>query len=243
MSSSGIYPALSGATLQGQNLEVLANNLANSASPGFRAQRVGFSEALSRARTAPKAADQRFVQVGSTREDPTPGPLKHTGGALDLALSGPGFLAVRTPQGLRYQRGGALMRRADGRLVTEGGGEVLGVNDLPLNLPPGAVQLGRRGEVTVDNKQVGTLKLVEFVDPTRLQAQGKGLYAAPAGVTAAAPAQTEVLAEYLEGANVNPVRTMTEVILTSRHYEALHRAIETFREVDSTAVKELASLS
>lgn len=248
MASNGIYPALSGASAGSQAMEVLANNVANSASGGFRAQRLGFHEVLTRAQGGARGPasrrDLRFVGVDALRPDPTPGPLRQSGAETDLALKGPGFLVAATggATGPRYLRGGALQRDPEGRLLTAGGAALLGTDDQPLRVPAGALSISARGEVRVDRKVVGALKVVEFDDPARLRPVGGGLHAAPAGAAARAATQTEVLPGYLEGANVNPVKAMTDVIVCARHYEALHRVIETYREVDTTAARDLGSV-
>jgi len=238
--SSGIYPALSGAVAENRALDAVASNLANATTSAFRAQRLGFREALSQAQ---RRGEQRFVQVAQASLDVTPGPVRYTGQPTDLALEGPGFLAVQTPGGARYARGGSLKRAPDGRLLTDAGHELLGVDDKPLKLPAGELLIGRRGEVMVNSKQIGRLKVVEFNRPQGLRGEGGGLYAPAPGDQPKAAQATEVAAQHLEGANVNPLRAMTEVIVTSRHYEALHRLIETYREIDTAAVRELATVS
>lgn len=241
MSSSGIYPALAGASAGSQAMEVLANNVANSASGGFRAQRLGFHEVLSRAQS--KRGDQRFVDAAVMRPDLSPGPLKQSGVDTDLALQGPGFLVTQGPNGAaRYLRGGALQRDPQNQLVTASGAVVLGANDQPLVAPAGPISVSQTGEVQVNRKAVGTLKLVEFPDPGLLRPVGGGQYSAPAGAAPQAATKTAVLPGYLEGANVNPMKAMTDVIVCARHYEALHRAIETFREIDTTAARDLGSV-
>jgi flagellar basal-body rod protein FlgF len=244
MSSSGIYPALSGAVAESRALEVVASNLANASTSSFRAQRLGFREVLARSQGR---GEQRFVQVADAVLDMTPGPVRFTGQSTDLALEGPGFLVVQTPAGQRFLRGGSLKRMPDGRLVTDAGQELIGVvggNDRPIRLPAGEPLLfGRRGEVMIDQKQVGQLKMVEFQRPQTMRGEGGGLFAPAAGDTSQAATRTEVTAQHLEGANVNPLRAMTEIIVTSRHYEALHRAIETYRELDTEAARELARVN
>lgn len=240
MSNSGIYPALSGASAGSQALDVLANNVANSNTLGFRAQRVGFREALSQART--KLGDQRFVQLAQTRPDTSAGPLRPTGSGSDLALGGPGFLVAQTAAGPRYLRGASLVRGANGRIVTQNGIELLGSNDLPITVPPGELVINGRGEVRVGGQLQGTLKLVEFADPTQLRPQGDGLWQAAGRAEPQAAKGTEILTGMLEGANVSPLKSMTDVIVQARHYEALHRVIETFREIDSTAARDLGSV-
>ncbi|MCS6912309.1 MAG: flagellar hook basal-body protein [Myxococcales bacterium] len=238
MSATGLYSALSGAVAEGQALEAVAANLANASTTAFRAQRLGFREVLVRTQGR---KEQRFVQTSTITLDTTPGPVRFTGQSTDVALEGPGFLAVQTPAGPRYVRGGSMMRGPDGSLLTLGGHALLGTDGRPLRIPPGAVEFGRRGEVLVEGQLVGRMQIVEFARPETLRGEGSGLFASGPGNVPQAAGRTEVLSRHLEGANVNPLRAMTDVIVTSRHYEALHRLIETYREIDTTAARELAT--
>lgn len=247
MSSNGIYPALSGAVAQSQALDNVSNNLANVSTTGFRAQRLNFREVLSRAQPARAKNDQRFVQIGTAQSDPAPGLVRPTEQPGDVALSGPGLLAVRTPAGERYVRSATLSRDGTGRLRTATGQEVLGADGNPIVLADGgagALSIGRRGELFVQGRAAAQLRVVEFPRPQALGHAGNDLYVANGASGAPTAAQaTEVLDQHLEAANVSPLRAMTEVISTARQYEALHRVIETFREVDSAAARDLASIS
>lgn len=241
MSSNGLYPALSGAVAQSHNLEAVASNLANASTAAFRAQRLGFREVLAKTQGR---GEQRFVQVAQSVLDTTPGPVRFTGQQTDLALEGPGFLAVQTQAGERYLRGGSLKRTADGRLVTDAGQELVGADNKPVRVPvQGDLVFGGRGEVIIDQKQVAKLKLVEFQRPQGLRGEGGGLFAAAAGDAPQAATRTQIAGQHLEIANVNPLRAMTDVIITSRHYDALHRVIETYREIDTSAARDLATVS
>src|SRR5215510_5844300 len=99
---SGIYIALSGAVAQSRALDIVANNVANASTTGFRAERQAFGKILGQA----KSADQAFVQAAVTRRDTQTGAMRQTTNPLDLALDGDGFFAVNTPRGARYTRAG-----------------------------------------------------------------------------------------------------------------------------------------
>lgn len=246
MSSSGIYPALSGAVVQNNAMELISSNLANSSTVGFRGQKQSFKEALARriGKQIVNFSEQRFVQVGATQYDMSQGNLKATGVSTDLALSGPGFLTVQTPQGERFVRGGSLTRTMDGRLTNSAGNELVGIDNKPIRIGrAGELGFGPKGEVILDKQQIGQLKVVEFKRPQDLRGEGGGLFVPAAGDPALPAQKTEVLAQHLENANVNPVKLMTDMIVTSRHYEALHRLIETYREMDTSAARELATIS
>lgn len=243
MANRGIYPALSGAIAETRALETVASNLANASSGAFRAQRTSFRETLARVQGGGGRGDLRYVKAAEPVTDTGPGPVRFTGVATDVALSGPGFLTVKGPGGVRYVRGGPLTRAADGGVVTNQGFPLLGADGQPVRLPPGELAIGRRGELYVSGVKKAQLQLVEFTKPQSLRVEGAGLFAAPAADPARPATATEVLSQNLEGANINPLRAMTEVLITSRHYEALHRIIETYREVDTSAARDLAAMT
>ena len=115
--SSGIYVATAGAIAQSNALDATANNIANAATTGFRADRVTFKEAL----TAARSADVASVNNGATTIDSQPGALSATENPLDLALEGDGMFAVSTPNGPRYTRAGNFRIDDENKLVTADG--------------------------------------------------------------------------------------------------------------------------
>lgn len=235
--SDGITLAFSGAVAQAEALDVAAQNLANASTVGFRGLRPVFQQILA----AAGAAAARPVIVAGTRADLGQGPLRATGGALDVALRGPGFLVVATPAGERYTRAGNLAVSADGLLVDAGGRPVLGDGAAPLRLPrdAGAVAIDAGGEVRAGGATVGRLRIVEFADPARLGPEGESLWRAEAGAGPHDAAATEVVAGHLEQSNVDVVRGLVELVRISRAYDAFSRTLQTFRDVDQRAANEL----
>jgi flagellar basal-body rod protein FlgF len=143
VSSKGIYSALSGAIAQGQQLDTIANNIANANTPGFKGDKNAFKEYLTVLERAPEVntvpkvpaslnsffdmhgTDKSYVSLDGTFTDHTQGGVKATGNALDVALEGKGFLEVLTPQGPRLTRKGAMSVSPAGVLVTTEGFPVL----------------------------------------------------------------------------------------------------------------------
>ncbi|MCB9623949.1 MAG: flagellar hook-basal body protein [Sandaracinus sp.] len=240
--SDGIWSALSGAVAQQRSLEVVANNVANVNTVGFRADRVVFREVLSQvAPDGPAPASVRFVAVDDTVSDVSAGALQDTGHPLHLALEGDGYLAVRTPAGERYTRAGALSVDDSGTVRTADGHALL-VDDpagpRPLVLPSGYRELSvsERGEVTADGNGLGRLRLVSFD-----QAPDKEGLTLFDGRGARPAADVRVRQGFLESANVNAVAGMNELITVSRSFEAFQKVIDGFRALDERTAREVAT--
>jgi len=192
--------------------EVMAHNLANLSTPGFQAHRV-FGQL---------AADG-LGPVADQAVDLNPGPVTPTNRSLDVALDGPGFLVVDTPEGERLIRAGALRMDDEGRVVDPRGHRVLGVEG-PLHLPPGNIVIGERGEIHVDGAFIDRLRVEAPADPQALRREPGGLRVAE-GATVQAGPETVIRQGYLEESNVNPVQAMTEMIEIQRAYSQVQRSV------------------
>jgi flagellar basal-body rod protein FlgF len=229
--ANGIYVALSGAVAQSQALDVVSNNVANASTTAYRAVRVNFGEALN------KAADQHFALTQGTTNDMSAGTLIQTGNPLDVALQGDGFFSVNTAQGVRWTRAGELRVAGDGRLVDADGHEVRGAGGKPISIPPdaGELTIGGDGSISAGDVHIGKLELANFA-PKSLAREGASLFRATAAPVAGTP---EVVSGALESSNINVVRGMVDLIRVSRTFEALHRAIETYKEIDQRTARDI----
>ena len=177
-------------TLQ-RELDVIANNMANLNTTGFKADGNVFEEYLMPVARSDRftGADRlmSFVLDRATWHDLGQGPMQQTGNPLDVAIDGKAFLAVQTPQGERYTRNGALQINAQGQLVTSQGYQVVGANG-PILFQPGDrdIAISREGTITVRagtnlvETQRGKLRVVGFAQPERLEKDGTTMFA-PAG--------------------------------------------------------------
>lgn len=234
----GIYSAVSGAVGSLRQLDVLANNLANLSTAGYKGQRIAFSEVLGRRMAASPPQDASFVAVAATRADLQAGPLARTDSPLDVALEGPGYLVVQRGTERAFVRSGSLAIDTGGRLVAPSGHPLLDVKNRPIETRSNSpITLGRDGSVLQDGKSIARLQLVEFAQPQKLERVADTLYKAPASEPAQVARSTALRAGYIERANVNAVRAVTSMVTASRAYEAFHRLISTFREVDSAAAR------
>ena len=134
--ANGIYIAVSGAQAEMRHLDVIANNLANANTPGFKADRINFREVLAKSSVPDEQQDRRFVEVSGTHTDLNSGTLRLTGNPLDLAVLGDGFFKVGTPRGERITRGGSFIQAADGTVMTSSGNPLLGRDGQPVKIAP-----------------------------------------------------------------------------------------------------------
>lgn len=238
----GIWSALSGAVAQQRSLDIVANNVANANTTGFRADRAVFEERLAQAGVdGPAPEVLRFVDVTEIATDQTAGALQQTGGALDLALEGDGWFAVQTPNGERYTRAGSFVTNADGLLTTHNGYPVL--NQHEGTDPPPTIQIPRDahdirvtpdGQIYADENRVGQLRVVRFDQPP--EKEGLTLYTGQG----AEPSDAAVRQGFLEMANVNAVAGMNELITVTRSFEAFQKLIETFQALDQRTARDVA---
>ena len=229
---SGIYIATSGAVAQDRALDVTANNIANTSTTGYKAERVSFGEALATSRSR----DAAFAGVAATSTDGAPGALRRTDNPLDLALVGDGYFAVNTPAGVRYTRAGDFRLDGQGRLVNGAGLVARAVGGGEIHIPEGttAIDVDRGGQVSADGQAVGQLELARFA-PGAMQRDGDNLYAALGRPIAGAP--VELVSGAVEQSNVNVVRGVVDLVKISRTYETLMRMIQNYHDVEGAAAR------
>ena len=240
---SGYYAACAGLAAQTQALELVANNIANLGTAGYRGQRAIFRSLMagngSVAWNPVNAAVNNFGVLGGSRIDLASGSLTSTGNPMDLAVGGKGFFVVQSPAGTLYTRNGGFHRTPEGQLLTAEGDSVLGEQG-PLILPNGAVAVSADGTISVDGAVVGKLRLAEFAPDTRLTAAGSALYSAPDG-SALPAASSSIRQGMIEASNVSPVEGVVELITVQRNAEMMQRALTLFdSQLNQTAAQDLA---
>ena len=236
-----IYLSMSGAKASMQRQEVLANNLANVSTTGFRAE-------LQALRAVPVRGDGASTRVyaleTTTGYDPSAGPTTATGRALDVALQGNAWLGVQALDGTEaYTRMGALEVNAEGVLSTAGGLAVQGDGG-PITVPPNTVpQIAPDGTVSVrqPNGSITPIGKLKLVTPEAPLARGDdGLFRAADGELPADP-NARVQDGALEGSNVNPIENMVAMIAAARQFELQMKMMQT-AEKDEQAAGQLLSL-
>jgi len=223
-----IHALTSGMHAQWQRQEILANNLANASTVGFKQDNLTVKHGTPQA--GPGGTTVLGTHVITQWTDFSQGGLHQTDRSLDVALSGPGFFVVQTPAGPRYTRAGAFSVNAQGTLVSAGGFPVLGQGG-SITVRSPKVTFGPQGEVQDNGQTVDTLRVVDFPKPYALVKEGRGLFApADPKVQPEAAKDYQVVGGALEESNVNAVRTMVDMIDMLRKYEAAHRAIQAHDE-------------
>jgi flagellar basal-body rod protein FlgG len=170
--------------------------------------------------------------------DFTEGVLEATGRDLDLAIQGDGFFAVQTPNGEAYTRNGSFSLSPSGQLVTSENYPVL-TDGGPLTVQGGKLTVTATGQVSVDNAALGTLRIVDFADPSQLKKINGSLYAAPTGAAPTPASPIVVRQGYLEKSNVDVMKEMAEMMESYRMFETGQRLIQIQDESLGKAVNEL----
>jgi flagellar basal-body rod protein FlgG len=253
----GLYTAASGALVAQAQADVIANNLANVNTSGFKRTLLqvqsGPELGLYRNENIPSGTvggtpSNSFVgalgmgaQVMDTPADFEQGTLAQTGNPLDLAIQGNAFFAVQTPQGVRYTRDGQFSEDPTGRLVTMDGDLVLG-NNGPIQLQQnGKVQIGRNGQITQNGQAVDTIALVQFGNLTQLRPEGDNRFVASnAALPARATTGSTIHQGFLEKSNANVVRSMVDLITAQRWFEANTKVMQTQDQANAWAIETVA---
>jgi len=237
---SPLIIALSRQMASRDQVESIANNIANMNTAAFKGERTVFNKFLT-----PDTGQQQmtFPKYIGIHRDTQAGPINATGNPLDVALRGDGFLVIQTPGGPRYTRDGHFAINAQGQIVNGRGQTVLGDNDQPIVVPQGtaAISIDANGGVSADNQQVGKFKLVKFDNLQRLQRTGDGLYTTDA--TALPADNVDVLQGSLEGANVQPILEITRMIEASRVYQSSQKVINSEDERIRGAIQRLGKVA
>jgi flagellar basal-body rod protein FlgF/flagellar basal-body rod protein FlgG len=236
-----------------RELDVVANNIANLNTTGFKADNVVFHEFLMPGAQANQFAgnDRRvsFVHDRATWLDLSQGPVQQTGNPLDVAISGNAFLTIQTPRGERYTRNGALQLNNVGELVTSEGHKVIGesgpivlqANDRDISISTDGTISVREGRNTTDSLR-GKLKLVSFEHPQRLQKDGTSAYMPLPGVQARPAPQVRVVQGNIEKSNVRSVVEMTRMVEVTRTYTHVASMLQQQSDMRRTAIEKLAEV-
>lgn len=270
MSTKGIYTALSGSLAQSLKLDTIANNIANVNTTGFKRDQQTFNEYLTALEKEPEViqvprvpasiesfydmngGDKGFVNAAGTYTNFEQGSLKATGGKLDVAIDGPGFFEISTPQGVQLTRAGNFSINGDGQLVTKDGFAVLLDGADQASADQRTIRFSGQsqpyisdgGEVFDGDRKVGKLSLVQVNNPDSLQKVGGNNY----GFKANLPPQLTRLAQpqlkqgFLETSNVNIVNEMTDMITTQRIFEGTQKVIHAYDSMADKLINVVGSV-
>ena len=198
-------------------LQLVANNIANASTTGFKSEGLIFSEYV--AGLGPQTESLSMAAARIKLTDQSQGALTQTGAPMDLAIEGDGFFLVETPQGQRLTRAGSFTPDANGELVTMDGHRVLDAGGAPVFIPQGVGQIGiaSDGTISASGTAVGQIGIVVANDPSELRRQTGTMFEAAAGYAPATGGK--ILQGYVEESNVNPIAEVSRMIELQRAYE------------------------
>lgn len=228
-----------------RQMDVVANNIANINTTGFKSEQLLFEEYL-----GPVARDRdfafpdqqlSFTEDWTTIHDMSMGAITQTGNPLDVAIEGDGFLVVQTPQGERWTKAGSLAIDASGMLVSLDGDAVMGEGgQIRFGASETDIVIAEDGTVSSSAGQKGKLRLVEFADPQETVRDGNNLFSGGTPLPATA---TRVMQGALEKSNVSGIGEMTEMIRVQRAYQSLASVLQQQDDMRRSAIQRLGNLS
>jgi flagellar basal-body rod protein FlgG len=230
--------------VQWQRHEVIANNLANATTPGFK--RDDLAMVPDAVVLASRSANAVALPAGGDLiqwTDFSQGFVQETGRSLDAAVNGPGFFVVDTPAGRRYTRAGAFTVGRDGLLVSPMGATILGTRG-PIAVTSSRISIGAAGEVLDSGRLVDTLMVVDFPRPYQFMKEGQTLFAPAAGSAEPTPAKGyEIVGGALESSNTGTVQMMVSMIEVLRTYEVGQRALQAIEEANQHATSDIGKVA
>ena len=224
----------SGLRARMESLDLLANNIANASTGGYKADREFYSLYI-----APEAdSGATMPLIERPWVDHAQGTLHSTGNPLDVALSGKGFLAVNGPSGPLYTRNGNFRVSADGKLTTADGYPVRDSQGAPLTVQgTRPMEIARDGVITQDGVVTGKLEIVDFATTAGLSKQGSSYFRADPSLRPAASTESSVEQGQLEAANTGSAEAAVRLVSVMRQFEMLQKAVTLGSEMSKRAIE------
>lgn len=254
-----LWVPLSAAIARQQQVETIANNVANANTPGFKKDQLTFKEYIISQNQGGDDIDlpnktwspedfyrshgneKAYVKLDGHFTNFAQGDLSPTSNPLDLGLRGKGFIEVLTPQGLRYTRKGSLSISNEGRLITDQGFPVVkrrnNFEQKPefIVVPNRMISINGQGQIFDSNGPISEISIAEFKDISALHKEGEGLFINPSINNITKSLNTSVHQGFLEQSNVNVVQEMAELIKASRNFESIQNVIKTYDSIANKA--------
>ena len=236
----GIYATAEGLEAFTKRQEVIATNLANANTFGFKRNITDFERILEKI--------DGYEETESLRAniaiDFSKGNLEYTGNSLDIAIDGKGFFTIETEEGLRYTRSGQFQLSGGNEIITPSGDILLAAAG-PIRIPRGSsrIEIDINGAVKADDRVVGNLLITNFEQPSLLIPKDKSLFEAPiAAIEDLDNTDFKIAQGYLERANVNVVMEMVTMIENMRNYEASANVMKNFSDTVQGLIRNLANV-
>ncbi|AFO93214.1 flagellar hook-basal body complex protein [Phaeobacter inhibens] len=219
-----------------REMRVVANNIANSATTGYRAEGVIFSEFI---QSAPGQESLSMGRANIRNTSMAQGALTQSGGDLDLAIEGDGYFMVETPMGERLTRSGAFSTNAQGDLVTMDGHRVLDAGRAPVFIPGDAksIKFGADGTLSADGRALGQIGIFKPEENYQMIREDGVMFRVDGEIEDAGDAR--VLQGFLEGSNVNAISQLARMVEIQRAYEMGQSFLETEDQRVRNAIKNL----
>jgi flagellar basal-body rod protein FlgF len=236
--------ALSRLMAQQRALDVAADNMANANTPGYKEERVQFSDWISRQNGTDTARLERsfaYVQDRATYRDQRDGTLTMTANPLDLAISGNGYFTVGTPGGPRLTRAGRFQLQPSGTIADNDGNRLLDTNGQPIQLSPADTQISvaADGTISSENGQIGKIGIVQPADLNQMQAEGSRLFSANSLTTPVA--SPKIVQGAVEDSNVQPIRELTAMMNELREFQFTTQFLQGESDLSTQAIQKLLS--
>ena len=231
--------ALARQTVLSRQMDVIATNLANITTSGYKAEQMIFTEIIET--TSVGEFISIVHDVGVVR-DLAEGPMTETDNPLDMAIHGEGFFVIQTPDGDRYTRHGVYLLDPGGRIVNTEGHLLLGSGGVAITIPidTSTISIARDGTISADAREIGQIKIVRFANEQALTKIGSGLL--DAGTQIPEPAtDAQVIQGMIETSNVKGVTEMTQMINTVRSYQAAAKLADTEHQLILDAIEALTA--
>lgn len=218
----GLYTSITGKMARSQNQEIIARNLANVNTIGFKKNFPAFSTFLK------DAGSINGTSISKVGIDYGQGSLQPTGNTLDIAIHGAGFFTMETEKGLRYTRNGHFMLNKDRQIINEQGWILLGIGG-PLQLPRDAqdIQIDAKGGIIVDGAKIGDIKITDLPDKEDLKEAGASAFVSSSGSKGVDATDYEIQQGFLEGSNVSVITEMVNLIVNMRSFDSNNRVTNT----------------
>ena len=237
-----LYLVLSRMVAQTNSMDVIANNIANASTPGFKATNMQFASYVAQdGSSVPGGSTLDFAASNGTWRDLAGGAVSKTGSPLDLAITGDGYFQVKTPNGTRLTRDGAFGLLPDGTLATASGAQVLDTSGQPITIPltAGTLTITSDGVINGGSGKIGLIGVGDVANAQSLQAAGSNQFIASQPTT---PAKRPGLVQgALEQSNVSPVLMITKMMESSQDFQFNTEFVQAEQTRQMSAINQILS--
>jgi flagellar basal-body rod protein FlgF len=238
--SNNVYIGLSGQLAMQRRLETIANNVANTNTPGFRADEIRFETLLSRQANDPVS----FVKLGDTFLNRVSGGVSATGNPLDVAIDGDAWLSISTKAGTVYTRDGRATLSTTGELQSVTGAPFLDPGGAPITVDPaaGPITISREGRILQNGRQLAALGLFTIPTSAKLtRVENSGVMPDVPAEAVVDFARVGVLQGHVESSNVDPVKEISRMITVQRSFDAMTTTLGTVESIFDNGIRDLGS--